>query len=123
METYKRAVFEGTTISTSKGMLNPNQLTQLSISELDSLAVHLQEQYNSSGSKSFVKDKTKKDKGLKHKFELVLDILRTKQDLMEKEAIRLQNKEHNAKIDLLIAQKEEDSTKELSIEELKALKR
>jgi len=120
MENYKELTRLKTRFTTSKGSLSVEQLWDLSVTELDSLAVSLEEQYKNSKGKSFLDKKTTKDKTLKLQFDVVLDILNTKVD--EAEALRdaKEIKEHNEKINSLIKQKMDGKLAEMSIEELEA---
>lgn len=120
MENYKELTRLKTRFTTIKGVLSVEQLWDLSVTELDNLAVSLEEQYKNSKGKSFLDKKTTKDKTLKLQFDVVLDILNTKVD--EAEALRdaKEIKEHNEKINSLIKQKMDGKLAEMSIEELEA---
>lgn len=120
---YKEASKNKLRFQTNKGILSTEQLWDLSLTDLDSLAVSLEKAYKESGKKSFLVVKSKKDKELKLKFDICLDVLSTKveeQELLTKDRER---KEHNAKIDALIAEKQEESLKSKSIEELEKLRK
>jgi hypothetical protein len=120
MENYKEASRLKSRFSTTKGSLSVEQLWDLSVTELDSLAVSLDEQYKNSKGKSFLDKKTTKDKALKLQFEIVIDILNTKVE--EAEALRTakENKAHNEKIYALIKLKEDGKLTEMSVEELES---
>lgn len=118
---YKQALRSKVRFQTSKGLLNIEQLWELTPTELDNLAVALETEYKASGKKSFLVTKSKKDKELKLKFDIVLDILTTK---VEEQTISQQasaTKEHNQKIMGLIAKKQEGELEGKSIEELEKL--
>jgi hypothetical protein len=77
---YKEFLKTGDRFETSKGLLTVEQLlqlpaTQTTISFLDNIAVALDDQYENSKGKSFVIKRTKKDKSIKLKLDIVLDIL------------------------------------------------
>jgi hypothetical protein len=118
---YKEAIKQKLRVQTLKGPLTVEQLWDLTLPELDTLAVSLEEAYKNSKGKSFLDKRTTKDKGLKLQFDIVLDILQTKQE--EAETLRnAQNvKEHNQKILTLIAEKKEGELSGKSIEELEAM--
>jgi hypothetical protein len=107
----------------TKGELTVEQLWNLSLKDLDNLAIALEQEHEESGKKSFLAVQSQKDKVAKLKFDIVLDILKTKVE--ENEAARniKSNKEHNAKIDALIAEKQDESLKGKTIEELEALRK
>jgi len=118
---YKEASKKGLRFTTSKGLLSVEQLWTLSIAELDTLAVSLDEAYKNSKGKSFVEKRTTKDKDLKLQFDIVLDILQTRVD--ESEALKdaAEIKEHNQKILKLIAEKKDGELAGKSVKELEGM--
>jgi len=106
---------------TNKGTLSTEQLWDLTLEDLDNLAVSLDKEYKESGKKSFLEKITEKDKMAKLKFDIVLDILDTKKE--ENEAIleAKERKEHNEKIFNLIAEKQDEALKGKSIKELEKM--
>lgn len=118
---YKEALMTGMRVQTPKGNLSTEQLFSLNITELNDLAVALDEAYEKSKGKSFLETRTTKDKGIKLQFDIVLDILRTKLEASS-EADRIkQAKENNAKILAIIEKKTGEALEEKSITELKKL--
>lgn len=115
---YKQASKQKLRYQTNKGLLTTEQLWDLSITELDRLAVILEEDYDKSKGKSFISVKSEKDAAIKLRFDIVLDILNTKVDEAEKQRAHLNDKEHNEKILSLINKKKESSLENLSVEEL-----
>lgn len=120
---YKEAIFTKLRIPTSKGMLSPEQLCDLDINTLDSTVVALDEAYKNSKGKSFLTKRTVRDKTIKLQFDIALDILLTKNEMMEDAEEKRQNRIHNNKIDALIAEKEEDELKKLSLSDLKRMRK
>lgn len=119
---YKQLIKDKTRFVTSKGELSLEQLFTLSINELDTLAVSLQEAYDKSNNKkSFIEKKTAKDKTLKVQLDVVLDILQDKQEEAEAAKVKAENKLRNQKIREMIAEKEDDALASKSIKELKAM--
>lgn len=118
---FKQATKEKLRVSTNKGVLSVEQLWDLSLTDLDNLAVSLQKEYESSKGKSFLDKRTTKDKGLKLQFDVVFEILEAKVD--ENESLRevKENKEHNNKILSLIEKKKEDKLGEMSIKDLESM--
>jgi hypothetical protein len=98
-------------------------LWDLSVNDLDTLAVSLEEKYNNSKGKSFLDKKTTKDKNVKLQFDIVLDILQSKIEEMEILRDAKETKEYNQKILGLIQEKKEDSLKGKTIKELESLLR
>jgi len=118
---YKEALMTGMRVQTPKGNLSTEQLFSLNITELNDLAVSLDEAYEKSKGKSFLETRTTKDKGIKLQFDIVLDILRTKLEASS-EATRIKEaKENNAKILAIIEKKTGEAMEEKSIAELKKL--
>lgn len=120
---YKKASQQKLRFITSVGTLSVEQLWDLPLKELDSLAVGLEKSYKTSSDKSFLVAKTSKNKTIKLRFDIVLDILNTKVEQRDALVQARDIKEHNAKIDTLIAEKEDDELKGKSINALKKLRK
>lgn len=101
-----------------KGMLSTEQLWDLSLDELDELAVSLEIEHKQSGKKSFLAKTSVKDKTAKLKFDVVLEVLNSKSNDIEAAAQAQEDKDHNKKIIALIAEKQDESLKGLSVKEL-----
>lgn len=120
---YKEASKTGLRILTNRGPLSVEQLWSLPITELDTLAVSLDEAYKKSGDKSFLVRRSTKNKLVKLQFDIVLDILTTKVEEAEALRVTQENREHNKKIDSIIAEKQEESLKGKSISELNKMRK
>ena len=123
MEKYKQASQEKLRFQTNKGTLSTEQLWDLSLDELDALAVSLDTEHKESSKKSFLAKTSAKDKTAKLKFEVVYDILITKKEESEAIAEAHEIKQHNNKIIQLIAEKQDESLKGKSIKELEKMLR
>lgn len=121
MDIFKLASQQKLRFQTSKGLLTTEQLWDLSIAELDNLAVTLNQEYEESGKKSFLVKKSIKDKKAKLSFDVVYDILNTKVEENETARQKAEDKAHNEKILNLIAEKQDESLKGKSVAELKKL--
>lgn len=121
MDIYKEALMTGMRVQTTKGNLSSEQLFSLTEIELNDLAVALDEAYEKSKGKSFLETRTTKDKGVKLQFDVVLDILRTKQEQSSETRRIKEAKENNQKILALIEKKTDGALEEKSITELKKL--
>lgn len=121
MDNFKEATKQKLRFSTTKGSLTTEQLWDLTLTDLDNLAVTLKDEYEASGKKSFLVAKSVKDKTTKLKFDVVLDILTTKVE--EAEAIKEAHevREHNKKIIALIQEKKDESLKGKSISQLESM--
>lgn len=103
--------------------MSTEQLWDLSLEELDSLAVSLEVEHKQSAKKSFLVKTTVKDKATKLKFDVVLDVLNTKISEEETAAEAMEIREHNKKIITLISEKQDESLRGKSIKELEKLLR
>lgn len=121
MENFKLASQQKLRFQTNKGLLSTEQLWDLSLEDLDALAVSLETEHKQSAKKSFIVKTTLKDKTAKLRFDVVLDVLNTK--VVEEEAATeaMEIKEHNKKIISLIAEKQDESLKGKSIKQLEAM--
>jgi hypothetical protein len=120
MDIYKEAIRTKLRVQTSRGPLSAEQLNDLPPAELDALAVSLQEKHESRA-KTFRAKRTAEDKVLKLQFDIVLDILTTKDEEAEKAKAKAAIKAKNQKIREVIAEKQEGSLKTMSIKKLEEL--
>lgn len=123
MEMYKEANKQKLRFQTNKGLLSTEQLWDLSLTDLDTLAVSLESAHKNSKGKSFLEKRTTTDKGIKLQFDIVLDVLQSKVEDNEKAQIERENKEHNQKIDELIAEKQGEALKSKSISQLEKMRK
>lgn len=121
MENFKLASQQKLRFQTNRGLLSSEQLWDLSLEELDTLAVSLEIEHKQSAKKSFLVKTSIKDKTAKLRFDLVLDVLNTVVAEQEAAAEALEIKEHNKKIITLIAEKQDESLKGKSIKQLEAM--
>lgn len=121
MENFKLASQQKLRFHTARGPLTTEQLWDLSVEELDALAVSLEAEHKESGKKSFLTKSTAKDKTTKLKFDIVLDILNTKVEAMQAASEAAEIKEHNKKIIEMITEKQDESLKGKSIKQLEAM--
>ena len=118
MSIFKQATREKLRFVTSKGNLTTEQLWDLSISELDSLAVAAQIETDTSTKKSLLKKKSTVDKIAQLKFEVLQDILLTKDEEREVAQSNADKKAHNEKILRLVQEKDDAELASMSKEEL-----
>lgn len=120
---YKQASKDKIRFQTEKGLLTVEQLWDLPFTVLDRTAIQLSDEFKASGKKSFLEPKSKKDKAIKLQFDIVLDILTTKMDERDAEKSENLDKQHNAKIDAIIAQKQDEDLAGKSIKDLEKMRR
>jgi len=121
MDIYKKAAQNRLRFTTNKGTLTAEQLFDLSLTDLDNLAVSLEASYEESKGKSFIKKRTVKDANIKLQFDIVLDVLETKVAENEAALEAKETKEHNQKILTLISEKKDGELKGKSIKQLEAM--
>lgn len=121
MDNFKQATREKVRFQTAKGPLSTEQLWSLSIEDLDALAVSLDAEHKQSGKKSFLTKTTAKDKTVKLKFDVVIEVLNSLVAEIDAQAEAKEIKEHNEKIFDAIAEKEGIELKGKSIKQLKAM--
>lgn len=118
---YKKASKLKLRFSTSKGNLSTEDLWDLSLEQLDAIAVKLDEQIEKSPRKSFIKTISKVNETLELKFAIVKDVIDTK---MAEQAARENQQAKSAqrqKILELIAEKEDFELKGKSADELRKM--
>lgn len=122
-ENFKEASRQKLRFQTSKGLLTTEQLWDLSLADLDELAVSLEEEHKQSGKKSFLTTRSVKDKTAKLKFNVVYDVLISKSEELQEATQKAEDKEHNKKIIALIADKENEDLRGKSKKQLEAMLR
>lgn len=121
MDIFKLGSQQKLRFLTSRGSLSTEQLWDLSLEELDALAVSLETEHQQSGKKSFLVKTSVKDKTAKLRFDIVLDVLHTKAAAAEAASEAAEIKEHNKKILAIIADKQDETLKGKSVKQLEAL--
>lgn len=121
MENFKIATQQKLRFATVKGQLTTEQLWDLTLEQLDELAVQLQKEYEGSKGKSFLVKRTSKDKTAKLRFDIVLDILQTKVEELNGEKQAAEDRRHNEKIESLIAMKQDEELAGKTVAELKKM--
>lgn len=121
MENFKLATQQKLRFQTNKGLLSTEQLWDLSLGDLDALAVSLETEHKQSAKRSFLVKTSVKDKTAKLRFDVVLDVLGTMVAEQEAALEALEIKEHNKKIITLISEKQDESLKGKSIKQLEAM--
>ena len=121
MDIYKQANRLGLRFNTNRGLLATEQLFQLSLTDLDALAVSLDTERGKSGKKSFIRETSVGDEIAKLKFDVALDVLNTVMKEQKDARESLDNKRKNEKILALIAEKQDGALKEKTVEELEAM--
>lgn len=117
---YKKAAKLKLRFDTQVGSLTCEQLFDFNLSQLDELAVHYNELHEKSSTKSYLSETTPEDKVAKLRFDIVLDILKSKQANQERAAKSEATKLKNQKILDILNKKKDSALEDLSVEELEA---
>lgn len=123
---YKKASQIKLRFETPKGLLNVEQLWGLKESQLKELILDAKSKLikvEDFEDLSFLDLVSKENELDKLKFDILVDIYKTKQEAINKQKEMQENKLYNAMIDEIIAEKQNESLKLLSVEELLKLKK
>ena len=120
MDIYKKAASKKLRFDTEFGRLSAEQLFDFSIKQLDKLAVHFNELNEKTNEKTFLAEKSDTNVATKLRFEIVLDVLKTKVANQEAAAKSEETKKNNSRILEIIKGKQDESLMGLSVEELEA---
>lgn len=121
MSNFKEASRIKLRFNTPSGVLGVEQLWDLSIEDLDKVAVSLDDHYEKSDVKSFIKKKSEKDKVAKLSLDIVLEVLDAKIAEQEKASAAAEAKAYNQKILGKIAEAKDKELDGKSVEELEAM--
>lgn len=123
---YKKATQIKLRFETPKGLLNVEQIWGLSASQLRELILDAKSKLvkvEDFKDLSFLDLVSKENELDKLRFDILVDIYKTKQEAVNKQKEMQENKLYNAMIDEIIAEKQNESLKSLSVEELLKLKK
>lgn len=123
---YKKASQIKLRFETPKGLLNVEQIWGLSASQLRELILDAKSKLvkvEDFEDLSFLDLVSKENELDKLRFDILVDIYKTKQEAVNKQKEIQENKLYNAMIDEIIAKKQNESLKSLSVEELLKLKK
>lgn len=107
-------------IATNKGELRVEDLWDLNLTDLNSIAKSLRRLMKQDTEEDFLNETTSEDEVTKLKFDIVLHILNTMKEEKKQRELEVSKKVEKQKILGLIAQKEEESLGKLSVDDLKA---
>lgn len=107
--------------NSNRGFLTLEDLWDLSLQNLNSLAKSLKKELKAEAEEDFLEEKSDEDTITKLKFDIVLEILNTKKLEAKLASEASATKAHNQKILGLIAKKQDESLEAMSVEDLKKL--
>lgn len=102
----------------ANGVINTEDLWELSLESLDSLAKSLNKELKESSEESFIEEKTKANGILELKFEIVKYIIKFKMERQEKLKLVSEKRQKRKEIMELIAKKENEVLSSKSVEDL-----
>lgn len=128
MNIFKYAVLNSLRVPTSRGNLSAEQLAQLPVegtNNLRTIAINLATKLEQSAPSTldFLDTSIEVDVETQAQFDLVKEIIKHKQSVSKAKSEEAANKTHNAKIDAMIAAREQEEMASLSVDELKKLKK
>ena len=118
---YKEALQKKLRFKTNKGMISTEDLFDLSLQNLNTLAIMLDKKISEAPKKSFIEELPAEENDDELRFNIVKDVINVKlkahKDNINKALIEARNK----RIAELIAKKEDEALENKSIEELRAM--
>lgn len=118
---YKEALQKKLRFKTNKGIITTEDLFDLSLQNLNTLAIMLDKKISETPKKSFIEELPTEENDDELRFSIVKDIinikLKTRKDNINKAQVDARNK----RIAELIAKKEDEALANKSIEELRAM--
>jgi len=121
MSVFKEAGKQCLRFSSTNGTLTVEDLWHMNINDLDSMAINYRKQLVEHGEESFISETKTKDVNLQLRFDITKAIIEERLDDLDKKEKKEASRVKNNKIMELIVAKEDDSLKESSIEELRAM--
>ena len=119
---WMKALEGGWRYPTSKGNVTTEQLFQLPLEELDGTYQRLDAQMRSEQGGSVLRGVRKKRTNTMGKMEIVLAVIRHKEDKIADKEERIARRQEAEKLDDLIALKEQEALMGKSLEELQAMR-
>lgn len=118
---YKEALQKKLRFKTNKGMISTEDLFDLSLQNLNTLAIMLDKKISEAPKKSFIEELPAEENDDELRFSIVKDVinikLKARKDSIDKAQVNARNK----RIAELIAKKEDEALESKSIEELRAM--
>jgi len=103
------------------GTLNSEDLWDISLDSLDTMAQTLRTELKESSTKSFIRKANKKDATIKLRFDIVKRVIEVKLEAIETAEKSLETKQHNSMIREKIAAAKSKGLDNLSVKELEKL--
>lgn len=118
---YKEALQKKLRFKTNKGMITTEALFDLSLQNLNTLAIMLDKKISEAPKKSFIEELSAEENDDELRFSIVKDVINIKLKARKDNINRAQIDARNKRIAELIAKKEDEALENKSIEELRAM--
>lgn len=118
---YKEALQKKLRFKTNKGMISTEDLFDLSLQNLDTLARMLDKKISEAPKKSFIEELPVEENDDELRFSIVKDVINIKLKARKDNINKAQIDARNKRIAELIAKKEDEALENKSIEELRAM--
>lgn len=118
---YKEALQKKLRFKTNKGMISVEDLFDLSLQNLNTLAIMLDKKVNEAPKKSFIEDPPAEENDDELRFNIVKDVISIKLKARKDSADKAQKDAQRKRIAELIAKKQDEALEGKSIEELQAM--
>lgn len=118
---YKEALQKKLRFKTNKGIITVEDLFDLSLQNLNTLAIMLDKKVSEAPKKSFIEELPTEENDDELRFNIVKDVINTKLKARKDNIDKAQVAAHNKRIAELIAKKEDEILENKSIEELRAM--
>lgn len=118
---YKEALQKKLRFKTNKGMITTEDLFDLSLQNLNTLAIMLDKKVSEAPKKSFIEKLPAEENDDELRFSIVKDVINIKLKARKDNIDKAQVDARNKRIAELIAKKEDEALENKSIEELRAM--
>lgn len=118
---YKEALQKKLRFKTNKGMITTEDLFDLSLQNLNTLAIMLDKKISEAPKESFIEELPAEESDDELRFNIVKDVINIKLKARKDNINRAQIDARNKRIAELIAKKEDEALENKSIEELRAM--
>lgn len=118
---YKEALQKKLRFKTNKGLISTEDLFDLSLQNLNTLAIMLDKKVSEAPKKSFIEELPAEENDDELRFNIVKDVINTKLKARKDNMAKAQVDARNKRIAELIAKKEDEALENKSIEELRAM--
>lgn len=118
---YKEALQKKLRFKTNKGIITIEDLFDLSLQNLNTLAIMLDEKVNEAPKKSFIEELPAEENDDELRFNIVKDVINIKLKARKDNIDKAQKDAQKKRIAKLIAKKQDEALENKSIEELQAM--